>query len=142
MTKIEGPSAIKPNRSIQRKKSNTISGSFGQFLSDEEEGLNPTAVTGGNQLSAINHGLLALQEVESMAISLNKEETFQLADDILQALEKIRIALLLGNLSKQKLEYIAQYVQKLRLHTIDPTLQTLMDDIELRAAVELAKWQL
>ena len=58
---------------------------------------------------------------------------------MLDELEQIRLGLLLGQIPRARLEQLAQMVRARREQLDDPKLIAILDDIELRAAVELAK---
>lgn len=61
------------------------------------------------------------------------------AEDILDKLDEIRVGLLTGAISKDRLEALDQMVQQHRDQVSDPKLAEILDEIELRARVELAK---
>ena len=61
------------------------------------------------------------------------------ADTILDALEGLKIELLEGQLGPTILERLTRAVREQRSMTDDPTLEGLLDQVETRAAVELAK---
>src|SRR6185369_16208924 len=90
-------------------------------------GLNPLAT------------LLAVQETEEPLERQARKRAVQRADSILDELDELRVGLLLGTVPRAKLEQIAQLVRAKREQFSDPKLQMILDDIELRAAVELAK---
>lgn len=94
-----------------------------------------TATLGMNPLA----GLLAVQETEEPLERQARKRASQRADTILDELEEIRLGLLMGTIPMAKLEQLAQLVRVRREQFDDPKLQSILDDIELRAAVELAK---
>ena len=57
----------------------------------------------------------------------------------LDALDELRMALLTGRLPTNLLHEMEQLVIEQRQQTTDPYLEEILDEIELRAAVELAK---
>ncbi len=61
------------------------------------------------------------------------------AGTILGALEGLKLDLLEGKLSRSAIEALARAVREQRAATDDPRLEGLLDEIETRAAVELAK---
>lgn len=60
---------------------------------------------------------------------------------ILDTLEDLRIALLDGRLSGAQIQRMADLVASQRGLTDDPKLNDLLDEVDLRAQVELAKYQ-
>lgn len=94
------------------------------------------AATPAGPLTAVD-SLLALQEVGRRNGS--RARAVKQGHDILDRLDEIRHALLMGTISRQRLATIAQLVRTRREEIDDPALIEIMDDIELRAEVELAK---
>lgn len=80
--------------------------------------------------------LLALQAVEDPLTGRRKAA--RRGHDLLDALDSMHVALLSGNVPVDRLERIASLLA-MRQPSDDPTLEALVDDIELRAKVELAK---
>jgi len=58
---------------------------------------------------------------------------------LLDRLEGIRLAILSGRLSRAEIEALARAVSQPRQMRADPALASLLDEIALRAAVEIAK---
>ncbi len=87
--------------------------------------------------------LLALQMVDSAGDTLDspakRKAIVQRGEDILDRLEELRVGLLLGSIPKDRLASLAQLVRDRRETAQDPQLGALLDEIELRAEVELAK---
>lgn len=63
----------------------------------------------------------------------------QRAEDILDRLEEIRVGLLTGAISRDRLQSLDDLVKQHREQVMDPRLTEILDEIELRARVELAK---
>jgi hypothetical protein len=61
------------------------------------------------------------------------------AGRLLDELDKIKIALLGGELSPGQLDRLGRAIREQRSATDDPKLEGLLDEIETRASVELAK---
>jgi len=81
--------------------------------------------------------LLALQDVGGPLEG--KRRAVRRAGRILDVLEEVKLALLDGRLSMGQLDRLRRAVRDERDLTDDPKLENLLNDIELRAAVELAK---
>ena len=82
--------------------------------------------------------LLAAQEVEDPADRPAKAR--QRAEDILDRLDRVRHGLLAGTFSRRDLEGLARLVRIEKLEVNDPKLTEILEQIELRAEVELAKY--
>jgi hypothetical protein len=97
----------------------------------------PTApaagVTGVSSIDA----LLALQAVGDY--SEKKRRAVGRASKILDVLDEVKVALIDGSVSPQALERLVTAVRDQRDGTDDPKLESVLDEIEIRAAVELAK---
>lgn len=93
-------------------------------------------VNSANPVGTVN-ALLALQEVDD---SLNgRAKARQRAADILDELDALRDGLLAGTLSRESLVRLTNLVRTRGPEVDDPRLKDVLDEIELRAEVELAK---
>ena len=81
--------------------------------------------------------LLALQDVESA--TERKRRSVGRAGRLLDELDELKIALLGGELDPAQLDRLSRTVREQRAATEDPRLEAVLDEIETRAAVELAK---
>ena len=96
-------------------------------------------VTGSASVGSVD-SLLSLQEVGDAASG--RSNGLQRASDLLEHLDEIRYGLLVGGLSRSSLLDLARSVRQQRAMIGDPRLAVILDEIELRAAVELAKYSL
>jgi hypothetical protein len=95
-----------------------------------------SGVSGANPVGSVN-ALLALQEVDD---ALNgRAKARQRAADILDQLDSLRDGLLAGSLPRETLVRLAHLVRTRGPEVDDPRLKDVLDEIELRAEVELAK---
>lgn len=134
--KISDSSPIRSLSLRRARGSNGASSDFAAQLSDEPaQAATPLAGTGA--LGAVD-ALLSLQEVGDAASGRSKG--LQRADDLLDRLEEIQMGLLTGALSRESLQELAWTVRQRRGESADPKLNDILDQIELRAAVELAKY--
>lgn len=81
--------------------------------------------------------ILSLQEVSSDAIA--DREARQRGEEVLDRLDDLRLALLDGRLPVAAVERLVQMAASRRAQARDPRLAEILAEIELRAAVELAK---
>ncbi len=81
--------------------------------------------------------LLGAQEVSEHEV--RKRKSIRQGRVTLEALEQLRDSLLMGSLPLSTLKRLENLVEEERSKTNDPVLQGILDEIELRAAVELAK---
>ena len=85
-------------------------------------------------------GLLGAQEVDEREARKRKE--IKRGRLTLDALAGLRDALLLGELPISTIENLQRVVDQERAANPDPILSEILDEIELRAAVELAKLEM
>ena len=99
----------------------------------------PVAVSSVGGVSAVSgiEALLALQDVESA--TQRRRRSVGRAGRLLDELDGLKIALLGGELDPDQLDRLARAVREQRAATDDPKLEGILDEIETRAAVELAK---
>ena len=83
--------------------------------------------------------LLALQDVSDKGEG--SAQARARAELMLERLEEIRRGLLLGTISHSELQELAHAARQSREAFVDPHLGEVLDDIELRAKVELAKYE-
>jgi hypothetical protein len=110
--------------------------SFSSHLSGSAEAGDSPAV-GGVRPSVGIDALLSVQEMGDALDSQSKAR--QRASDILDRLDELRHGLLMGTLSRRDIEKLARLVRLRREQVSDPRLTEILDQIELRAEVELAK---
>jgi hypothetical protein len=81
--------------------------------------------------------LLALQDIGGPLE--RRKRAVRRAGRILDVLDEVKIALLDGGVSSQSLQRLTRAVREEQASVDDPALSRLLGEIELRAAVELAK---
>lgn len=84
--------------------------------------------------------LWTLQEVDSYGADLEKMK--QIGGELLQDLNNIRMGLINSELSKTNITALKESLKKSKIKFQFPELQEVLDDIELRAEVELAKLEM
>lgn len=134
--KIDGLGQIRTPQPIKRPAKTDGSGStsFAKHIDEDSE----SAATGGVMSSNAISGILGVQEVDDALAHASKGKAR--ANDILDKLEDLRLQLLTGTVSRDKLMQLSQMVNARRSAVKDPRLAALLDDIDLRAQVELAKY--
>lgn len=134
--KVEGPSG--PRRSENTKKTETkkADGDFGQFIAEGAKEAPPASAT---QSIANVDALLAVQAVEDPTERAAKKRMRHRADNLLKELDKLKNALLAGTMTVGHVIDIADVVASHREKVSDPALTGILDEIDLRAQIELAK---
>lgn len=101
-----------------------------------------TASVGGLSGVGSVDALLALQAAETVGGPLERRKrAVRRADHILDILGEVRIALIDGDISPATLDRLSRAIREQRENTDDPRLEGVLNEIETRAAVELAKLQ-
>jgi MoaA/NifB/PqqE/SkfB family radical SAM enzyme len=97
------------------------------------------AVASTNRISSVD-AVVSMQEITDD----NKDErgAKNRANLILDKLEDIRMGLLLGEIPKSNLEELSKVLKVARENSVDSKLLEIIDDIELRAKIELAKLEI
>lgn len=108
----------------------------GNFASELGEKSSVATATPVQQTEALTH-LLAAQEVGDEPGKRRSAQ--ERAEFMLDQLDQLRHGLLAGRISGQQLSRLAQTVRQRRDHIADPRIREVLDEIELRVAVELAK---
>ncbi|MEM9635477.1 MAG: flagellar assembly protein FliX [Pseudomonadota bacterium] len=127
----------KPINGVQGRggKKNAPSGTE-QFAPDlGGEVVQSSQTAGGAAIQGMD-ALLALQEVDERAERRSKAARY--GHTLLDALESVRVDLLAGQVSEDRLEVLAQQVAN-RPPSGDSKIDSVLEEIELRVKVELAK---
>jgi Class II flagellar assembly regulator len=135
ISKIEGPGPIRTTTPVKRTgKAGAAGGtSFAKHL-DESSDVDATHGVGA---TGVVSSVIGIQEVDD-ALSHPSRGKLR-AQDILDRLEDLRLQLLTGSISRDKLLQLAHVVNSRRAEVTDPRLAEILDEIDLRAQVELAK---
>ena len=105
-------------------------GEFSRLLNvDEPEDVRAAAV------AAPVESLVRIQDVGDRA----EGEPRRRGEDILAKLEELRLGLLEGRISRDRLDGLVRLCEQQRGKVADPRLAEILDEIDLRARVELAK---
>jgi hypothetical protein len=112
--------------------------SFQDALKDAaavEESVATAPVVGAAAVDA----LLAIQEVDAVEDRQPRARARRRGEALLDRLEELRLALLTGGIPADRLRELATMIGQGRQRTDDPGLDQVLDEIELRVRVELAK---
>lgn len=138
--KISNLGSTKATTSVGRKK--RISGADDSEFADElrETGSTaPSAAPMESQSVGSVESILAVQEVPDATEERSRSRARDYGEGLLDRLESIRRDILLGAISKEKLAQLAHTLRAQRAKSADPHLNAILDEIELRARVEIAK---
>lgn len=135
--KIQGPGKTNaPSKTDKKKGASESDESFGDFMAKDTKAAGQTSTT---QSIAKVDALLAVQGAEDPTARASKQRMRRRSMTVLDELDKIRMAMLNGSLTVGHMIDIADVVASHRERVDDPSLTAIMDEIDLRAQVELAK---
>ncbi len=126
----------RPAAKRSERNGSVKSGGFAKALAVDGEAPPVSAVGGGASLAPID-ALLALQEVSDDPGGRNRGRRH--GEEMLDHLDGLHLGLLSGRMSIGALERLSIMVTAKRGQVDDPRLAQILDEIEIRAAVELAK---
>lgn len=133
--KIDRVSSLGTARVRRGKRAGANRHGFAQALEVGEAG-SASTLSGSAPLSAVE-ALIALQEVSGE--SGGQGAARRRGEEMLDRLDEMRLGLLSGRLPAAAVERLADLVAAKRAEVVDPRLAEVLDEIEVRAAVELAK---
>lgn len=127
----------KPISGVQSKSAKKRApGGTDQFTPETgEEVQTSTPTAGGASIQGMD-ALLALQEVDERAE--RRSRAAKHGHSLLDTLESVRTDLLAGQVSEDRLELLARQVSR-QQQSGDPKIDSVLQEIELRVKVELAK---
>ncbi len=133
--KISGTGPLNQPSVRRRERSRSTQG--GAFASELSEGASPRASSSAPQVESLS-SLLAAQEFGDDQAD-GKSASLRRAELLLDKLDQLRHSLLAGHVSGHQLTDLVRTVRNRRDQVADPRIREVLDEIELRAAVELAK---
>jgi hypothetical protein len=137
LMKIAGTGPINPPGARRRDKARGSQESgFASELSHTAESPGAPVASQVESLSS----LLAAQEVDDQS-GKGKKSAVDRAELLLDKLDQLRHGLLMGKISGRQLSDLVNTVRRRQNQFVDPRIREVLDEIELRAAVELAKLQ-
>ena len=128
-------SARRTNVSNTKRSKGTVKSTDLAFTSVLDAELRTEQSTANLKVSTVD----ALSPVEVEMADSDKKHANSRAALILDRLEDIRQGLLIGAISKPRLEELAATIKETRESALNPEMSDILDEIELRAKVELAK---
>ena len=121
-----------------RKKRKTASSSFTAVLAETNDAQSSNETSHSSNINPLN-SILSLQEISIQDEEKRRGRTY--GDMLLNDLEHLRNSILSGKVSISQLESIQKNIETARPDVNDLQLTQIMNDIELRAKVEIAKYK-
>lgn len=109
---------------------------FASQIKDGGESRGGSAVAGSGPIASVD-ALLSLQEMSDE--QLERRRAADRGNKLLDILDEVRLALLLGRIPNHRLDALLKMVEERRATVQDPAVEAILNDIETRASVELAK---
>ena len=129
------PVRTSPTRRTRRAQGGGNGASFASQVAEPDTATAPS-VAGSSAPVAVNP-LLAVQEVADATSGAAKSKAQ--GEAILDRLDDIKMGLLAGFIPRDRLEDLVRLVRNRQAKAADDALEDVLDAIELRAQVELAK---
>jgi Class II flagellar assembly regulator len=133
--KVDAPRSIESTRAARGRTSAAGVGGF--TLEVPTETRPASTASGAASLSSID-ALIALQEVPDA--TSGRAKAARRGRDMLDMLDDVREGLLTGSVSRATLQRLVALVNVEREDFVDPGLAEVLSEIDLRARVELAKF--
>lgn len=134
---ITGPRRI--DTGTVRRAGKTASGTGGTFQVSDASEVRGSVVSGPGPIGALDT-ILMLQGLDDSVDGRSKAAAH--GEKLLDMLDEIRDGLLAGGVPRMMLNRLANAVSRRHDQFNDPKLQAVLDEIELRAHVELAKLEM
>jgi hypothetical protein len=135
-------STLETNRRTDATRGRSATGgSTGAFASTLKSATSsPSATATGGASAVFSVGsILSVQETLDATEETAKKKLSRFGNGVLDHLEDLRRGILDGAVSKERLTGLARMLREKRDPADDPRLNAIIDEIELRAEVEIAK---
>jgi hypothetical protein len=139
--KISKASTSKQTSSVKKNKSSK-SGEFAEQIRGVAATDNIDSGQASEGVTSIGtmESILAAQEIPNTLDGHSKDALVHYGDQLLSQLDEIKLAILNGAIPKNKLTNLAQILRQNRQVCDDPHLNSIIDEVELRVEVEVAKF--
>jgi hypothetical protein len=136
--KVSNVGSTRQADTARRKK---VSGKSGEFADHLKDAAPASDVAGPFEAPAVGgmDSVLSIQEVPDALDEQARRQAVDRGGQLLDKLDQLRLRLLEGSIPKDQLAELARAVRARRQMTTDPHLVAIIDEIELRAEVEIAK---
>ncbi|MDP6786709.1 MAG: flagellar assembly protein FliX [Rhodospirillales bacterium] len=131
-------SSGKATKSRRKGKASRSDAVFAEHLKDVAGTTETAGLTETTPVQA-SEGVLAVQEVPNSTAGRSRARTLRYGEDMLDSLDEIRDGLLAGAISKNDVAELARTMRARRQRSDDSRLNEIIDEVELRAEVEIAK---
>ncbi len=130
----KGPGALRP-----KKAAKGTGGNFRKALEEAAGAAEADAPVEPSTVAPVD-SILAIQEVPDATDGRSRGLMRQYGNDLLDRLDEVRHDLLTGAIPKERLAELAAKVRQQKNRSDDPRLNEIIEEVELRVEVEIAKW--
>jgi len=134
--RVSGPGRVGSPQKTQGNKSASKAGAKFSVPEHNADVVASSNVASASPITSID-AIVALQSVDD-SVSSDKQ-AWQKGTDLLEKLEEIRHGLLVGSIPVERLKQLQSTLASIDVQATDPKLAEIVGEIEVRAAVELAK---
>jgi hypothetical protein len=137
---VNGPGKVDRTGGVRRSAKSAPAGGGSSFtVASAPEEPHASMVAGPGPIAALD-SILALQGLEDSTDG--RSRGLKHGEQLLDMLDQVRDGLLAGGIPRATLNRLANAVSRRHEQFADPRLQSVLDEIELRAHVELAKLEM
>ncbi len=136
--KVSKVGSPKDTGAIKRKKVAATDGAFAESLKSADPVSDSAGTVESGTVGAVD-SILAVQEVPDATVGRSRGLYRQYGEDLLERLDDLRLGILAGTYPKDKLVDLAHQLRQRRQASDDPKLNEIIEEIQLRAEVEVAK---
>lgn len=138
--KVDGPNKSSGTKGPAKTGAKRSAGgsSFGGMIDKTDETAAKSGVSGAAPSAQID-ALLALQEMEDSTSEESERRAKKRGQILLDQLDQLRLGLLTGGIAVATLHQLERMVTSERDQVMDPKLAAVLDEIDLRVQIELAK---
>ena len=136
ISKVGGDKSV--SRSASKKAPSTEGAGFMDALKKAAQ-TGETAEVSETSMAQSVESILSVQAMPDTLDQESRKQAKQYGEELLDRLETLREGLLIGAIPKDQLMNLAQAMRQQRRNSDDPHLNQIIDEIELRAEVEIAK---
>ncbi|HEX2753360.1 MAG TPA: flagellar assembly protein FliX [Alphaproteobacteria bacterium] len=138
--KVDGPNKSSGTKGPAKTGAKRGAGgaSFGSMIDETDETSAKSGVSGAAPTAQID-ALLALQEMEDSTSEEAARRAKKRGQLLLDQLDQLRLGLLTGGIALATLHQLERMVTSERDRVMDPKLAAVLDEIDLRVQIELAK---
>lgn len=137
-----GPSKTSKTSKSKKSSSSSAAGAFSALIEGtESSSADATSAASGVHAAAGIDAILAAQAIDPDEVNQGKKRAVRRGFDLLDSLDDIRMGLLLGQISGKRLYRLQELIAQQKDAVDDPKLMEILEEIDLRAAVELAKFE-